>query len=84
VLLYIGIIENILEGSRDRLTDGSTMGSSDRLDGNWPSSRCMFTFQIVVGVPCTVNSYCNQLNFYVLFVAQAATFWTLDSLLITM
>ena len=32
---------SILEGSRDRLTDGSTMGSSDTLDGNWYTMRVL-------------------------------------------
>ena len=39
---------NILEGSRDRLTDGSTMGSSDRLDGNWYTMMVLWDDYMVI------------------------------------
>ena len=56
---------------------------TDLMETDQAVSACL-PFRLLQRVPCTVNSYYNQLNFYVLFVAQAATFWTWDSLLITM
>ena len=56
---------------------------TDLMETDQAVGACL-RFRLLQRVPCTVNSYCNQLNFYVIFVVQAATFWTWDSLLITM